>query len=210
MKKTPQLQKLEELLRSSKIVAGGFLGNDPRPLPEIIEEDMAEVALFDYSLEEVAERMTEITEKAAHGLGTTVTIDDNLEAEVDDNRGTLVCPWPGEGRYIKRLTRAYRTDTGESVQWSDLSIHLIGAHGFFQGRGSAFRIEPRELITVIFTPDTTHIMNKYICLACGYIYDPAKGDPINEIEQGTAFEDLPEDWQCPMCGAHKNQFAEKK
>jgi rubredoxin len=210
MKKTPQLEKLEELLRSSKIVAGGFLGTDQRPLTEIIEEDMAEVALFDYSLKEIAERMTEITEKAAHGLGTRVSIDDTLEAEVDDNRGTLVCPWPGEGEYIKRLTHAYRKGTGASALWSDLSIHLIRAHGFFQGRGSAFRIEPRELIRVIFTPDTTHIMKKHICLACGYIYDPAKGDPINEIESGTAFEDLPDDWRCPMCGAHKNQFSEQK
>jgi len=49
-------------------------------------------------------------------------------------------------------------------------------------------------------------MKKYICDVCGYIYDPAKGDPENDIPPGTAFEKLPEDWLCPECGVPKNQF----
>lgn len=49
-------------------------------------------------------------------------------------------------------------------------------------------------------------MDKYICLACGYIYDPEEGDPISGIEPGTLFEDLPDDWLCPMCGVGKDQF----
>lgn len=47
---------------------------------------------------------------------------------------------------------------------------------------------------------------KYRCLLCGYVYDPAVGDPDNEIEPGTSFEDLPDDWVCPECGAPKDQF----
>ena len=49
-------------------------------------------------------------------------------------------------------------------------------------------------------------MEKWECLACGYIYDPAKGDPDNGIPPGTAFEDLPDDWVCPECGADKDMF----
>lgn len=47
---------------------------------------------------------------------------------------------------------------------------------------------------------------KYECLVCGYIYDPEKGDPENGIPPGTAFEDLPDDWMCPDCGADKEDF----
>lgn len=47
---------------------------------------------------------------------------------------------------------------------------------------------------------------KYICNVCGWIYDPAKGDPDNGIEPGTKFEDLPSDWVCPECGAPKDAF----
>jgi rubredoxin len=49
-------------------------------------------------------------------------------------------------------------------------------------------------------------MSRYICVVCGYIYDPAKGDTENGIAPGTGFEQLPEDWVCPECGAGKDQF----
>ena len=47
---------------------------------------------------------------------------------------------------------------------------------------------------------------KYLCEPCGYIYDPAEGDPDSGIEAGTAFEDIPDDWCCPVCGAGKDDF----
>ncbi len=49
-------------------------------------------------------------------------------------------------------------------------------------------------------------MDKYVCSVCGYVYDPALGDPDNGIKPGTKFEDLPNDWQCPICGASKSDF----
>ena len=49
-------------------------------------------------------------------------------------------------------------------------------------------------------------MDKYTCQVCGYIYDPAKGDPENGINPGTKFEDLAGDWVCPVCGAPKDMF----
>ncbi|MDI9613490.1 MAG: rubredoxin [Acidobacteriota bacterium] len=49
-------------------------------------------------------------------------------------------------------------------------------------------------------------MKKYRCELCGYIYDPAEGDPDNGIDPGTPFESLPEDWVCPDCGAAQDQF----
>ena len=47
---------------------------------------------------------------------------------------------------------------------------------------------------------------RYICTGCSYIYDPAKGDPLNDSPPGTAFEDLPDDWVCPMCYLPKDAF----
>ncbi|MEG3439473.1 rubredoxin [Pannus brasiliensis CCIBt3594] len=47
---------------------------------------------------------------------------------------------------------------------------------------------------------------KYICSVCGYEYDLEIGDPENDIAPGTAFENLPEDWECPVCGAAKSEF----
>lgn len=52
------------------------------------------------------------------------------------------------------------------------------------------------------------IMKKYVCDVCGYIYDEAAGDPDNGIEAGTKWEDVPEDFLCPLCGVGKDQFSE--
>ncbi len=52
-------------------------------------------------------------------------------------------------------------------------------------------------------------MTKYICNACGYVYDPEKGDPDNGIAPGTKFEDLPDSWTCPLCGVGKDMFSEE-
>lgn len=53
------------------------------------------------------------------------------------------------------------------------------------------------------------IMKNYVCEPCGYVYDPAEGDPDNGVEPGTAFADIPEDWVCPVCGAGKDMFVEE-
>ena len=50
-------------------------------------------------------------------------------------------------------------------------------------------------------------MKKYVCDLCGYPYDEAAGDPKNGVAPGTAWEDLPEDWVCPLCGADKSNFS---
>lgn len=50
-------------------------------------------------------------------------------------------------------------------------------------------------------------MGKYVCNICGYVYDPAEGDPDAGVAAGVAFEQLPADWVCPICGAAKSEFS---
>ena len=49
-------------------------------------------------------------------------------------------------------------------------------------------------------------MQKYVCSVCGYVYDPAEGDPDHGVQPGTAWENVPEVWVCPICGVNKDQF----
>lgn len=149
MRESPQDKKLDEVLRSSKLVAGGFMGRDTRSVSEIVDEDVAALSAEGFTAEQVAARMQQITNVAKTGLGTWVRINDNLEAKVDEARGLLVCPWPHPGTFLKRITSVRQSRTGASIRWSDLNIHLIGKHGFFEGKGSEFRIEPKELMGII-------------------------------------------------------------
>lgn len=49
-------------------------------------------------------------------------------------------------------------------------------------------------------------MKSYLCVVCGYIYDPEVGDEDNGVAPGTSFEDIPDDWLCPLCAVGKDQF----
>jgi len=49
-------------------------------------------------------------------------------------------------------------------------------------------------------------MKKWRCTVCGYVYDPAGGEPLSDLPPGTPFESFPDDWVCPMCGAPKSAF----
>jgi rubredoxin len=49
-------------------------------------------------------------------------------------------------------------------------------------------------------------MDKYVCTVCGYVYDPELGDPDGGVAPGTKWDDVPDDWDCPVCGASKEDF----
>ncbi|RLF64438.1 MAG: High molecular weight rubredoxin [Thermoplasmata archaeon] len=99
----------------------------------------------------------------------------------------------------------------------------VGTHTLFVGKVvEADILEDGEPMTYAYyhkikggrSPETapTYIkeevnkVDKYVCQICGYVYDPEKGDPDGGIAPGTAFEDIPDDWVCPVCGASKDQF----
>ena len=150
MKQTPQMQNLEVMLRSSRIVAGGFLGNETRGLQEVIDSDLAHLENLGYTTTQLAGRMQELTEKAIPRLGNWIDIEENLTIASQDYKGWIICPWPHPTRIAKRVTVAKRLDTDESIRWTDLNIHMIARHNFFEGHGSIFRIDPAKLINIIF------------------------------------------------------------
>jgi len=73
-------------------------------------------------------------------------------------------------------------------------------------RGCIFRVKHHE-------KDKGHrkeiTMKKYVCNVCGYVYDPAEGDPDNGVAPGTEWEDVPAEWVCPLCSAPKEDFSEE-
>ncbi len=150
MKQSPDNRRLEEILRSSKIVGQGLLGTDTRRVEEIIEADRATLSNLALTPTQVAFRMQYITNQAIQVLGNWADIDDQRKARVQEAKGRLICPWPHPVYCDKRVTILRRIDLNSEIQWSDLNIHMIGEHGFFEGRGSRFRLEPQGLVSMIF------------------------------------------------------------
>lgn len=145
MKKNPQESFLERDMQPGRLAADGFLGDDTRGLNEIISEDQAVLNELGITTRQLARAMRKITRAAMRGLGDPVDID-GFEAYVIEARGWHGCPFKDGLRAAKRNTYVKDLKTGESWRWSDLNIHLIEDHGFFQGRGADFRLEPAALV----------------------------------------------------------------
>ena len=71
-------------------------------------------------------------------------------------------------------------------------------------------VTPRSAPSFVVQHKEEMAVSKYKCTVCGYIYDPAVGDPDSGVAAGTAFESLPDDWTCPVCGAAKSEFEKVK
>ncbi len=176
------------------------MGNDEREVDEVIEDDLETLARLNLTAGRVAERMREITERAKKNYENWIDIDGKSSAMIYEVKGTIICPWPHKGSFAKRVTVFYRKDLDKTIKWSDLSIHMIEEHGFFEGKGSQFRVEPKELAEYLFDIKIEEEkLSSYRCLMCTYIYDPYDHKKV-------PFEELPDDWTCPVCGAGKNRF----
>lgn len=151
MKQSPREKKLEEMLRSGKLVAGGFMGTDPRHPIEIIEHDIVELEDLGVTTGQLANRMRELTDFARPRLGTWIEDPSGkMRIKSEDFKGILICPWPHPGHYEKRITTVEHLEKGKQATWTDLNIHMIEEHGFFEGKGAFFRIEPREIVDILF------------------------------------------------------------
>lgn len=139
------------MLQPSKFSAEGFMGTDTRSVWEIIDTDATAMEKLGRTNEEVAQRMQELTDIGKPALEEWIEVGENLKVKVEDHRGAIPCPWPHHVRCVKRITTVVHKQTGKTIRWSDLNIHLIKEHGFFEGRGAPFRLEPRDLIETIFS-----------------------------------------------------------
>jgi hypothetical protein len=150
MSDSEDLEKFENILHSSSVMAYGLMGTDSRGIPEIVQTDLDELAKSSVTIANLIERMKEITGKAIPALGNWIKIDDTHQAKIFEVKGNVPCPWRHSCRFAKRITYIQNTATKTSAKWTDLNIHLIEQHNFFEGKGSAYRVEPKEVIKAIF------------------------------------------------------------
>ena len=148
MKMTPEMTEAQERMAPGVITAQGFLGHDTRNVAEIIAEDERYFALREITIERLVERMRELQEAGSAGLGETISVGPYWEVRVNEARGVLPCPF-SDGVYGKINTIVIDRQSKEEIVYSDLTIHLIEKHHFFQGVGSPFRHEPEKYARIL-------------------------------------------------------------
>lgn len=149
MKMTPALKKALTNMEPGVITAEGFLGNDHRELPEIIIEDKAHFKREGLDWIEVANKLLYLMEQGRKGLGEPVSVDEHWIVRTDEARGHLACPWE-DGVFRKINVIVKNKKNGQSLFFTELSVHLLKEHQFLEGKGSTFRLEPQVIRNVLF------------------------------------------------------------
>jgi len=150
MKLTPQQIKIQERMQPGVITITGFLGNDLRMFPEIIEDDRRILENIGISERKLAERMRYFTDKAYSAYDETILIDDNFEVNYHTVRGKILCPFIHPGGFPKGVITLKNLRRNLIITWTPLNINLIGEHCFFEGKGSKNRLEPHILTQALF------------------------------------------------------------
>lgn len=154
MKQTPEYDKIQDQMKPGIIALDGFLGEDKRKLIDIIASDNTKVRKLNRTHAAIADKMEHFKEKGLAGLGEFVTLDDHFEVRVESVRGLLPSPFGGPGMYGKVNTTVVNKTKGRQIVYTDLHIHFIGDHGFYEGKGSPFRLEPVDLIEILEVPES--------------------------------------------------------
>ena len=144
MKQSPLFEQAQERMAPGEITKEGFLGTDTRTLTEIIDADTAEVGRLGLTHARLAEKLEEVTHQAIFALGAPVCVGP-IETSANEAMGKLPCPFGHPGLYPKAILEGCRCDTGQRLRWTALQVHLIAEHGFYEGKGSHFRLEPAEV-----------------------------------------------------------------
>lgn len=147
MKQVPELERIQKLMQPGVISKDGFLGNDTRNLVDILEEDQRLVTSLGLTHEEIANAMEEITNEGRETFGNPKIVRGFLKVTVESSMGKIASPFGG--LYNKENVQVLNIKTNESISWTTLNIHMIRDHGFYEGKGSHFRVDPRDIVRVL-------------------------------------------------------------
>jgi hypothetical protein len=147
MKQNPAERTVRERLEPGHISVEGFLGADTRPLADIIAADTGEVEEAGLTAEQLGAFLENLHAIADAGWeGRVPAFKGRVTVRADETLGQIPCPFACGGHCHKAEIAVKDADGNDLLRFTPLDAHLIRRHGFFQGKGSPFRIEPARLI----------------------------------------------------------------
>jgi hypothetical protein len=149
MKQTVQMDRIQRNMAPGVMTRDGFLGTDGRKLIDILISDDAAVKRKNLDHRKIAAAMRRFRNEGERGLGELITVPPHFEVRVESVRGKLPCPFGHPGLVAKTNITVRNREGGREVTFTDLHIHLIEAHGFYEGKGSCFRLEPADLVEIL-------------------------------------------------------------
>jgi len=149
MKQNPEMKVAQHNMLPGVITMHGFLGRDSRDLVQIIDEDNSVIEELNITPEQIAEKMEFFREQGNRGLGEFIQVDPHFAVKVDSVRGKLRCPFEDPGLVPKTNVTVKNLEKHTELTYTDMNIHCIREHCFFEGKGSFFRMNPEFVIEIL-------------------------------------------------------------
>jgi len=150
MKETSKDKKIHKNLLPGQMSIKGFLGKDKRNFNEIISADRRELDRIMLTTKMISDRLQYFTDLAFESYDGAIIIEKKYEVKYQSFRGKLICPFGHAGVYRKGIITLKNLENKIEISWTPLNIHMISDHCFFEGKGSAHRIEAAILKNAIF------------------------------------------------------------
>ena len=148
MQETPEDKALEDRLGASKFSGEGFLGTDHRTVDEIIAEDRRTLERLGLPRERLLAALRDVFDKARAELGGEIPVRPGVVAVAHESMGRIPSPFRGDGVFEKGDV-VLRSASGEELVLTALGLSMIEKHGFFQGRGSRYRVDPARAAALL-------------------------------------------------------------
>lgn len=143
MKTNPTENRIRQRMAPGVLSRDGFLGHDARNIADIVAEDQAELDIAGVTLAEIADTLERIHEKADEGIERPVTLCGGaMTVQSTEGMWRMPCPFACGVRTHKAVITVQAL--GREFLLTPMLVHLVRAHGFFQGRGTPFRLEPAD------------------------------------------------------------------
>ena len=152
-RRAPEEAEMYALLGPSPISAQGFLGEDARDWEDILADDQRTLEGLGVPRDRLVLALRDVFDRAMQSGGDPVEVGPGVVAECLECRGRVPSPFQGEGTFPKHQVRVSREDGSEALVITPLALHLIARHGFFQGIGSPFRIDPARAVSLLRLAD---------------------------------------------------------
>lgn len=140
---------LRDLLGPTQFSSDGFLGKDTREPEEIIKEDADTLKQVGTTKEKMAAALREVYIQAERAMGNPVHVTEHVKATHHEALGRIPSPYPDDGTFQKGEVLVEDLAAGRSCVITPLSIHLVEKYGFFQGKESKYRIEPKAAMEML-------------------------------------------------------------
>ena len=146
MHKVDRISQIEAKMRTGVLASYQFLGTDERSLAEILTADQFSVDSLGLTHQDLAKWLTACLRLAEANLGTPFAVENRFLIQIAEHKGTIACPFGDNYHALKRNVTVTNLKHNLTLCFSELNIHLIEEHGFYEGEGSPYRINPHTVV----------------------------------------------------------------